>query len=195
MLTSLDAIKKNAKEQFIDSAADILKHKFAYGANLFEEFSSNKSEVFSTLARMVGAAVSPTKKEDIEYLVKNHTQEILESCQEINESGIMSPDGLLADNGFYSALARGVQFIAGKEIINNQSELEDQIFVRVCEKMADELGRENLSDKKYILNLIDTTGCGWPLILAKGEASEDLEIILAAVEKDDWVMGFATNKE
>ena len=70
--------------------------------------------------------------------------------------------------------------------------LEDKIFVEICSKVASEFPPDTLNQKEFILNLIETTECGWPIVLAKGSLDKDPEVVLAAAKKDEWVLAFAS---
>lgn len=194
MLLSFEDLKKNAAEQYVESVADILKHNFAHGDYLFQIMSDDSNEIMMTMARIVSRAVAPKKKEMLEALVAAHTKEILGACQEIKEDNLM-PAEVFGEGSFYDELAHGVQFILAKHILDQRDSLEDSIFVKVCEKLKGEFSEEQMSNKGFVLNLIEKTQCGWPLLVSNNFFESDPEVVLAAIEKDEWVVAFSEIKE
>lgn len=183
----LDRLRINAEEQFIASAADILKHRFVNGADIFGEFGSSSSDVFTSIARMVSDAVTPKKNKFLEDLLQENTAEILKSCENLQDN--MSG---LEGSSIYNTIAGGIQYLLAKELMAKKENLEDKIFVEICSKVASEFPPDTLNQKEFILNLIETTECGWPIVLAKGSLDKDPEVVLAAAKKDEWVLAFAS---
>lgn len=190
MAKNLTQLVDTAEKELITTMSRLLRHQFENGVDILMELDSSLKDEYIRVGQLIAEQVIPPKKNDVEKLLSTDMKLILEGCDKMKEIGAVTTEEF-ATCSIYDTLKKGVGFIIVKYFIDYAENIKERIFINTCELVSSQYTEEQRGNRDFILSLLEETGHGWPLIIAKNDLDKDPEVVLKAYQNDSWALNFA----
>lgn len=189
MAKNLTQLVNIAEDQLIKTMSDLLVYQFENGVNVLEELGKSLKDEYIRIGEIVAEQVIPPKRTDIQQILKSDTKDIMEACELMIEKGAVTKEDLYGGS-FHEAVKKGVAFVLVKYFIDYADNIKERMFIKTCEMVSSKFTNEQLSDKDFILGLMEENGHGWPLIISQNNLDKDAEVALKAYQNDEWILPY-----